>query len=112
MIINRNTLKANNEGAMLWGLGYALFEEVHMDGHKTATRSLSDYRIPRFSDVPPIDTHYFDNVTQGKLPRGCGELPVVPTIGAIANAVYNAIGLRFYTLPITPERVLEGLRKS
>jgi CO/xanthine dehydrogenase Mo-binding subunit len=112
VIINRNTLKANTEGAMLWGLGYALFEEVQMDGHKATTRSMSDYRIPRFSDVPPIETVYFDNVTKGKMPRGCGELPVVPTIGAIANAVYNAVGLRFYTLPMTPTRVLEGLREN
>ncbi len=112
VVINRNTLRANTEGAMLWGLGYALFEEVHMNGHMTFTRSLSDYRVPRFSDVPPIDTDYFDNVTKGQMPRGCGELPVVPTIGAIANAVYDAVGLRFYTLPMTPERVLEGLQKS
>jgi CO/xanthine dehydrogenase Mo-binding subunit len=112
VIINRNTLRANTEGAMLWGLGYALFEEIHMDGHRASTRSMSDYRIPRFSDVPPIDTRYFDNVTKGTMPRGCGELPVVPTIGAIANAVYDAVGLRFHTLPMTPERVLEGLRRS
>jgi nicotinate dehydrogenase subunit B len=111
VIINRNTLTANTEGAMLWGLGYALFEEIHMDGHRTTTRSLSDYRVPRFSDVPVIDTVYFDNVTKGKMPRGCGELPVVPTIGAIANAVYDAVGLRFHTLPMTPERVLEGLAR-
>jgi len=109
VVINRNTLRANTEGAMLWGIGYALFEEVHLDGHTTATRSMSDYRIPRFSDVPPIDTAYFDNVTDGQLPRGCGEMPLVPTIGAIANAVYDAVGLRFHTLPMTPERVLAGL---
>ena len=40
---------------------------------------------------------------------GCGELPVVPTVSAICNAVYRAIGVRFYTLPLTPERVLAAL---
>ncbi len=43
---------------------------------------------------------------------GCGELPVVPTVSAICNAVYRAIGVRFYTLPLTPERVLAALAYS
>ena len=79
---------------------------------RATTRSMSDYRIPRFSDVPPIGSPLPRQRDPGRLPRGCGELPVVPTIGAIANAVYDAIGLRFHTLPMTPERVLAGLRES
>jgi CO/xanthine dehydrogenase Mo-binding subunit len=72
---------------------------------------MGDYRIPRFSDVPPIDTVYLDNLTNGQMPRGRGEMPLVPTVGTIANAVYDAVGLRFHTLPMTPERVLEGLAR-
>jgi isoquinoline 1-oxidoreductase len=108
-IININTLTANTRGAMLWGLGFALFEEVRLDGHRPHTLSLSDYRIPRFSDVPPMEIVYLNNVNKRLRPRGCGELPVIPTVGAIANAVTNAIGVRFYTLPLTPQRVLAGL---
>ena len=108
-VININTLTANTKGAMMWGLGYALFEEVHADGHTAFTRSLDDYRIPRFSDLPPLEITFLDNAVKGQSPRGCGELPVIPTVSAICNAVYRAIGIRFYTLPLTPERVLKAL---
>jgi CO/xanthine dehydrogenase Mo-binding subunit len=110
LVINHRTLTANTKGAMIWGLGYALFEEVRLDGHKAYTRNMADYHIPRFSDVPPIDTVFLDNLIKQERPRGCGELPVVPTVGAIANAVHHAVGIRFHTLPITPERVLTHLR--
>lgn len=112
LVININTLTANSKGAMLWGLGFALFEEVELDGHRATINGMSGYRIPRFSDVPPIRIAFHDNVGQARQPRGCGEMPVVPTIGAIANAVHDAVGLRFHTLPMTPKRVLEGLRES
>lgn len=111
LVISRTTLVANTVGAMIWGLGFALFEEVRIDGHRSHVHHLSDYRVPRFSDVPPIEVSFHDNLVPNPIPRGCGELPTVPTIGAIANAVYAAVGLRFHTLPITPERVLAGLRE-
>jgi nicotinate dehydrogenase subunit B len=107
-VINLNTLALGVRGAMLWGLGYALFEEVELDGHRSHTHSFSDYRIARFSDTPPIDIDFLDEVAPGS-PRGCGELPVIPTIGAIANAVHDAVGVRFYRLPMTPERVRTAL---
>ena len=110
LVINLNTLTATVKGAMIWGLGFALFEEVHLDGHAAHTRNMSDYRIPRFSDVPPIELAFLSNEVRKPLPRGCGELPVIPTVGAIANAVYDAVGVRCYVLPLTPERVLAALR--
>jgi len=109
LVINLNTLTATVTGAMIWGLGFALFEEVRLDGHAAHTRSMSDYRVPRFSDVPPIELAFLSNEVKRPRPRGCGELPVIPTVGAIANAVYDAIGVRFHTLPLTPERVLTSL---
>ena len=111
LVINRNTLTMGVKGAMLWGLGYALLEEVELDGHRSYTTSLSDYRIARFSDTPPIEVTFLDNEAPGA-PRGCGELPVIPTIGAICNAVYDAIGVRFYELPMTPERVKQALAEA
>ena len=110
LVVNLNTLTANTKGAMIWGLGFALFEEVRLDGHRSFTRSLGDYRIPRFSDVPPIDIAFFSNEIRNAAPRGCGELPVIPTVGAIANAVARATGVRFHSLPLTPERVLAALQ--
>jgi isoquinoline 1-oxidoreductase len=110
VVVNINTLTSNTRGAMMWGLGYALFEEVELDGHRSYTRSLDHYRIPRFSDVPPIQLAFLDNeVHREGMPRGCGELPVIPTVGAIANGVYRAIGVRFRTLPLTPKRVKRAM---
>ncbi len=109
LVININTLTANTKGAMIWGLGFALHEEILLDGHTAHTRSLDHYRIPRFSDVPPIKLVFLDNEVDRAMPRGCGELPVIPTLAAICNGVYRAIGVRFHTLPMTPDRVLAAL---
>jgi CO/xanthine dehydrogenase Mo-binding subunit len=108
-VVINHTLATNGiKGAMIWGIGAALLEEVELDGHRCLTSGFGDYRIPRMSDTPPIEVAYFDNQSPG-VPRGCGEAPVPPTAAAIANAVYNATGIRFYQLPITPERVLAAL---
>jgi CO/xanthine dehydrogenase Mo-binding subunit len=111
VVINRNTTRMGVRGAMLWGLGFALFEEVKLDGHRCHTTGFSNYRIARFSDMPPIELAFLDNQHPGE-PRGCGEMPLPATLAAICNAVYNAIGVRFYTIPMTPERVLAALRES
>ncbi|MCK4766271.1 MAG: xanthine dehydrogenase family protein molybdopterin-binding subunit [Candidatus Aminicenantes bacterium] len=109
-VINRNTVTVGIRGAMCWGIGYALKEEIEVKGHSSGTEYLSQYHIPRFSDMPPqIDIAFIDKFTPNGPPRGCGEMPAVPTIGAIANAVYNAIGVRFYSIPITPEKVKAAL---
>jgi isoquinoline 1-oxidoreductase len=108
-VINRRTATVGLRGGIAWGIGFALSEEVKLDGHSTNTEYLSEYRIPRFSDMPPIEITFLDNHKPDGTPRGCGELPVVPVSGAIANAVYNAVGVRLYSTPFTPERVKEAL---
>ncbi len=110
-VINKNTTTVGVRGAITWGIGYALHEEIKLDGHKAETADLMAYHIPRFSDIPPVEIAFFDNYQPGS-PRGCGEMPVIPTIGAIANAVYRAIGVRFYSTPITPEKVKKALSGS
>jgi len=110
-VINRHTTRMGVQGAMIWGLGFAMSEEVAIDGHRCYTESLADYRIPRFSDIPPIEIEFFENYDPGR-PAGCGEMPLVPTPPAICNAVYNAIGIRFHTLPLTPERVKAALARA
>jgi CO/xanthine dehydrogenase Mo-binding subunit len=109
-VINRNTVTVGLRGGMAWGIGHALQEENILDGHSTKTEYLSQYKIAKFSDMPPIDISFHDNFQPGGPPRGCGEMPVIPTIGSIANAVYHAIGVRFYSIPITPEKVKKALR--
>ena len=96
---------------MIWGIGAALLEEVEIDGHRSHTIGFAYYRIARMSDTPPIEVAFFDNRNPGQ-PRGCGELPLPPTVAAIANAVYDAIGVRFHEIPITPERVTASLARA
>ena len=109
VVINANTAATGIKGAMIWGLGFALFEEVDLDGHRCRTTGFSNYRIPRMRDIPPIEIRFVNTVSP-RQPRGCGEAPAPPTIAAIANAVYDAIGVRFYELPITPARVKAALK--
>jgi len=107
-VISRRTATVTIRGGVAWGIGYALSEEIKLDGHHTETGYFSQYKIARFSDMPPIDIQFFDDHHIGSV-RGCGEMPVIPTIGAIANAVYNAVGVRFYSTPMTPDRVKQAL---
>lgn len=109
-VINHRTATAGIRGAIIWGLGYILQENIKLDGHGCYTRYLSEYKLPRFSDIPPVDIKFLDNQAPGA-PRGCGEMPVIPTLAAIANAVYDAVGIRFYSTPITPEKMLKALEK-
>ncbi len=108
-VININTVTLGIRGAITWGIGYALSEQIQADGHSTQTEYLSQYGVPRFSDIPPIDIEFINEHSPNNGPRGCGEMPAIPTIGAIANAIYNAIGVRFYSIPITPEKIKEKL---
>jgi isoquinoline 1-oxidoreductase len=107
-VINRRMCEVGIRGAMTWGIGYALTEKIKLDGHSAYTENLGEYGIPRFSDIPPIDMVFLDNHHPGA-PRGCGEMPMIPTIGAIANAVYRAVGKRFRSTPLTPDLVRKKL---
>lgn len=107
-VLSSNTAVACIRGGVAWGIGFALSEEIMLDGHRTYTEYFSQFKIARFSDMPAIDIEFFDNHHVGSV-RGCGEMPVIPTIGAIANAIYNAIGIRFYSTPITPEKIKAAL---
>ncbi|MGD0341094.1 MAG: molybdopterin cofactor-binding domain-containing protein, partial [Bacteroidales bacterium] len=97
------------EGCMTMGLGYALTEEVHFEGGNILDRGFDSYEIPKFSWLPKLDCVILER--KDKAPQGGGE-PAIISIGAvIANAVFNATGARLYTMPFTPERVLEALKK-
>ena len=101
-------------GAIIQGLGYALYEGREVDPRTgdVLTTGLDDYRIPGIADTPLIDVHFdeggFDHVLGGSV--GIGEVATVPTAAAIANAVRDAIGVRPSEIPIRPDRLL-GLLK-
>jgi isoquinoline 1-oxidoreductase len=109
LCVNPEGATIQMEGCITMGLGYALAEEVLFEGGKVLTHSLDTYSIPRFSWLPKIDTLILDR--KNKPPQGGGE-PAIIAIGAVvANAIFDATGARLYRMPMTPERVLEALKK-
>lgn len=114
-IVNPLTFSSQIEGGIIQGLGFALMEQRIVDPrHGTVMNAnLGDYKVPVIRDTPEIDIVMLDepNVyanTIGAL--GAGEPPIIPTPGAIANAVAHALGRPVTALPLTPDRVLEMLR--
>lgn len=106
-VINPEGAKLQIEGCVTMGLGYVLSEEVRFKGGKILDENFDTYEIPRFSWLPEIEVVLIDNPEMA--PQGCGE-PAITNMGAvIANAVHDAIGVRIFELPMTPERVKRAL---
>ena len=98
-IQNPRNLKAQVEGSIIQGLGGALTEEIRFENGRLLNGSFARYRVPRFQDIPPIETILID---RKDLPSvGGGETPIIAIAPAIANAVYSATGVRVRSLPIT-----------
>lgn len=98
---NPDHLKNQIEGAVVMGLGGALFEAIEFDGGKIVNAAFSSYRVPRFSDVPVLETVLVD---RKDLPSvGAGETPIVAVAPAIGNAIANATGVRLRSLPMAPQ---------
>ncbi len=100
-IVNPAHLENQVEGAVVMGLGGALFEAIEFDGGCLRNGTLSKYRVPRFSDVPPVmETILID---RKDLPSaGAGETPLITVAPAIRNAIRRATGLLLYSLPMIP----------
>jgi nicotinate dehydrogenase subunit B len=106
-IINSQGAQLQIEGGITMGLSAALSEEIEFTGGTIKTKNFDTYRITRFTDAPPIDVVLIDNPELP--PQGCGE-PAITTVGAaLANAIFDAVGARLYTLPMTPERILAAM---
>ena len=111
--LNPMSVEGQLEGSIHMGLGYALCEDLKMDGGKTLTTTFLDYKVAAAEDMPPsnsvcIATYEPDGPFGAK---EAGEGLVSPTAPAIADAVYDATGFRCLDLPITPEKVLRGTGK-
>ncbi len=111
--INRTSVEGQMQGSLCMGLGEALYEEVKFgDRGQLLNGNLAEYKIPTAMDMPNVDTI----VVESHEPNGpfgakeVGEGAIMPTIPALLNAVYDATGVRFDELPLTPERVLMGIR--
>jgi xanthine dehydrogenase YagR molybdenum-binding subunit len=116
-VVNPLTLSSQIEGGIIQGLGFALTEERVVDERLgvVVNGNLEGYKVPTIRDVPEIEVHMIDRAqtkanTLGAL--GAGEPPIIPTPGAIANAVAHALGRPVTALPLTPRRVLDMLAQA
>lgn len=108
-VVHLDTVKAQIEGATLFGLSAALMEKVQFSNGGVANENFYDYELLRMSDVPEIEVNVLRS--REKL-GGVGEPGVPPIAPAVANAVFNASGIRVRNLPMTPETILKAIEKS
>ena len=99
-IVNPDGLANQVEGATVMGLGAAVFEAIHFEAGRITNASLSDYRVPRITDVPPIEVILLDR--RDLASAGGGETPIMAIAPAIANAIFAATGVRVRSLPLAP----------
>ena len=110
--IHPSYVEGQVQGGAVQGIGWALNEEYWMnDQGQMMNSSFLDYRMPTALDLPMIETVIVEVPNDGHPfgVRGTGEVPLVPPMAAIANAIYHAAGVRMTHLPMTPGRVLEAL---
>lgn len=98
------------EGCIMMGLGYTLSEDIRFKGGKILTANFDDYSVPKFSNLPEIDAFLVRN--DDLPPKGGGEPAIVPVGGAIANALFDAIGVRVFQMPLTPERIARAAKNA
>jgi isoquinoline 1-oxidoreductase len=99
-VVNPEHLKNQVEGAIVMGLGGALFEAIDFANGKILNDKLSKYRVPRFSDIPRVEAILIDRKDVPS--AGAGEIPIVGIAPAIANAIFSATGKRIRSMPILP----------
>jgi CO/xanthine dehydrogenase Mo-binding subunit len=110
LAVNPEGAAIQMEGSVTMGLGYALKEQVRFKGGDIFEHNFDTYDLPRFSRVPEIETVIIDD--KNAAPQGGGE-PAIITMGAVlANAVYDAIGIRMSQLPMTSERIKQAMKKG
>ncbi|MDO8979638.1 MAG: molybdopterin-dependent oxidoreductase [Afipia sp.] len=108
MMINPDGVRHQIHGNVIQSTSRALMEEVSFDRAAVASREWGAYPIITFPDIPKIDVLMLPR--QDQPPLGVGESASVPSAAAIANAIFDATGVRFREPPFTPERILSGLR--
>jgi xanthine dehydrogenase YagR molybdenum-binding subunit len=116
-ILNQKTAQSQALGGMIWGIGSALMEEAVVDPQFGffANHDLAEYHVPAHADVPAIEALYLPEVDDKANPlkiKGVGELGICGAGAALANAVYNACGVRIRDYPLTLDKVLAGMLKA
>jgi len=114
--INPQTVEGQMEGGMSQGIGYALYEDYFINQQTGVVESdnFTTYKILAAQDMPELEVVLYEEpVPSGPFgAKGVGENPMVAVAPAIANAVYNAVGVRILDIPITPEKILKHLKSK
>ena len=112
--INPMAVEGQIEGCIASGLGYALWENLYRDRGQTMNPSFLGYKIPTSLEMPKTKSVIIESIEpQGPFgAKEAGQIPHASIAPAIANAIYNAIGIRIKDLPITPEKILRGLEEG
>lgn len=113
-VINRMGIEGQIEGGIAQGIGYALYEEVQVRDGRVLNPTFTDYKLVTTREIPELKVEFIETHDPAGPhgAKGVAEAPLVPVAPAIANAIFNATGVRITELPMTPERVLTKLRKA
>jgi xanthine dehydrogenase YagR molybdenum-binding subunit len=110
-IINEKAARSQIMGGMIWGVSAALHEGLEIEANgRLANGDLAGYLLPVNADIPDVDVHFVhhpDTLHNALGARGLGEIGVVGMAAAVANAIYNATGVRVRHIPIVIEDLLE-----
>lgn len=111
-VVNPMAAEGQQEGAIAQGIGYAMTETLQTLDGRPVNPNLSDYKIPCAQDMPPLSIAFADSYEpSGPFgAKGLGELGLDPTAAVLANAIYDACGVRITELPITAEKIYRALR--
>ena len=112
--VNPRGVEGQIEGGIVQALGQGLMEDYKLENGRTTTPGFAKYILPTSLDVPHVTSVIVEDPDPiGPLGvKGIGEPAMVPTIPAIMNAIYDAVGVRITSLPATPEKVLEAIRAA
>lgn len=113
-IINPTSAEGQAQGGVAMGIGYALMEEIEIEKGSIKNRNFSNYIIPTSKDVPHIDTYFVEEFEESGPygAKGIGEPVMIPTAPAILNAIYDAVGVRMYSIPVTCDKLLLTLKEK
>lgn len=111
--LNPLSIKGQAEGSVVCAMGMALYERPYYDSGRVLNPSFLDYRVPTSMEIPEIDSVLVETIDpEGPFgAKGVSEGYQVPGIPAIANAIYNATGIRIKEVPVNPETIIKGLKK-
>jgi CO/xanthine dehydrogenase Mo-binding subunit len=112
--VNPRGVEGQIEGGIVQALGQGLMEDYKLDNGRTTTSGLAKYILPTSLDVPHVTSIILEDPDPiGPLGvKGIGEPSMIPTIPAVMNAIYDAVGVRITSLPATPEKVLTAIKEK